>query len=310
MEDSEKYCPECKQVLLVTRRSKTYCRKRCRAAAHIRRKAIALSGMSAEGLEKEMESIKTNTFHPSTTPPTNMETLLRKMLKEELALLHKQNPLPSEQEEKPLVSSQEQENKEISQQAQAPYQWVDSRFFAEIEEKVDNSDLLYYMQQADSHWNIEQEMLIDKALPYIRTLINSTLALSEPRYVPHAELKHLIKGYQVVLHSNTMSQVPEDFPYTPIIKKWHKGLIKISRENAKAEKVQVKLSVKNRQQALIMFEEMRYLEIPILPFSQLIDPFLEKIALEQETEKLKSSLSDKPYNKYREHYKRYGLLPP
>ncbi len=167
---------------------------------------------------------------------------------------------------KPLAAKQYEEEEEPE------YKWVESQFIKSIEKHQEESNA-YLFKEPLAYWNIDKVIKINWISTRFRCLLESIIKLSNYSKIDSHTLLSITDAFSRLTQSNAFRSLPDNYPYTELIKEIYIKLNRLVQKGSYSEQVKFSLSMQLKSRLIsIRSELLPY--FPAMKFSEL--DFAEK----------------------------------
>lgn len=162
---------------------------------------------------------------------------------------------------------------ERHEEEEPEYKWMESKFIRSIEKNYLNNNE-YLFKDPSEHWSINQAKTVNWITVRIRCLVESMIKLSNYNRIDAHTLFCITDAFNRLVKSNAFKNLPDNYPYTELIKELCIKLNRIVQQNKYSELLKFNLSAELKSKLIsIRYEMLNY--FPATKFSEM--DFAEEI---------------------------------
>ena len=265
---TQRKCLYCGIELQFQRRTRKYCSDNCKQLAYYQRKGISMSGISEE---KEMLTVKENDVIVKKTQNENHNDFtVNDNRKSSLIQIPNINEKENCAEELTVKENlQEQNKKNISQQNEKEFQWIESRFMELLMHHIDNE------RKGGFKFLFPEDYWHKGDIPYIkwvtlraRCLIDCVIRLSECRQIDEQTLFDIADAFHQLVSCKYFQAMPENYPNKKLVTELNEKIQMLSEENRESEKICFRISPDKKAELIaVRFHIGKF--VPKIKFSEL-----------------------------------------
>lgn len=156
----------------------------------------------------------------------------------------------------------------VTEHSEEPeYKWVESRFLKSIEKERQGSNA-YLFKKPSAYWGIDKVIKINWVSVRLRCLLESIIKLSNYSKIDSRTLLSLTDAFNRLVQSSTFKDLPNNYPYTELIKELCIKLNRLIQKGIYTEQLKFSLSQELKSRLIgVRLEMLPY--FPPVKFSEL-----------------------------------------
>ncbi|MHB8261010.1 MAG: hypothetical protein ACYDCN_05300 [Bacteroidia bacterium] len=200
----------------------------------------------------------------------------------------------------PVIQVKEEKREEEQKEIEQPFKWVEPKLICLIEEKVACTNEEEMLKDPLRYWSLDQTRYMFWMGKRLRCLIESIIRLSNYNRIDKNTLLCITDAFTRLVQSKAYKNLPDNFPYTELIKELCIKLNSLVQSNTCEEQIRFTLSPKlkstliiTRYKMLDIFSPIKFSELDFTEEKSMQEMYAERAEQEQQNEEQRGIRKDR-----------------